>query len=863
MANNYGPVVSGVLDTTGRAWDLTIFQKGKAVLDKELNLGEDIAGAAERAGLRLGLPSGWLDDRALTTSVTSPFWTASAVANQIKIQAGLVAHVNGWLIPVSWTGSTDGSNLLALGAGPTGTAAKRTDFVFLEVWRQLVSPSPSATGKSPSGRIWWNGNVKVDSSQDLTLNFVDDILDGTLGVESTKRVQIQYRLRAVQGVDLATYPYGLDDSSVLARSVPPNAATPDGSTTAFAYTNQGSNGDSGLWRAGDGNPANALGTVDGYMYAIPLTGVIRRNTTAFDRNTNHHGGVASPGPSDRPDGLFNDIIARRDIVDARLSVRPGGWAMAELLAKNLGWLFDNLLEQELTLTPIGGGVVGATVLWADEIGISNANGGDGTVTGDTPGATFIGQFDAARRAFSDRVVLETIVVACAPPGGTWTVGDVVTIDPSALTIFPYSPFNWAAYNAAAVVWTDVVGVRWIGGAGKQTYDASASLTTITGLGAMPVTSINLTVGTVPAGLVDETLYVTLLVAYPPGQGLTKTPTADFGAGSFTVNNPGQLPASSPVNFSAFYGGNQINAPHREVLLQYLTTTQSITMRADSAGASGSFTLPERAQQIVSVTKNATPIVGGVTLSSSGRVGTFTNGADNTVPGDTLVVTYQAIRPLPQNGEQMTLYYEARAPQSAPGVLVGTSFTVTPRLVDQTIHALTAGPGSPDDAYPYAVASTQLGGIYPTSGGVFSGDHELRAGAGVAVTDFSATTGYMRLPAFIGYVPNPESVTFTRGNGDADIEGRTFFPTVPGGQYIPNAYAQQFSDPKRHRNALAFVAELPAASGLGKPGQLVLGVIIREALFDANNDVAFNPSAASNTTTAAFFRLKGNPIQKKA
>ena len=83
--------------------------------------------------------------------------------------------------------------------------------------------------------------------------------------------------------------------------------------TLFPYTSQSAAGDPGLWRAGDGVPTNTLGTVDGYMYALPLMAVVRRNTAAFDRNSNHNGGVASPGPSDRPDGLFYDIVDARDI----------------------------------------------------------------------------------------------------------------------------------------------------------------------------------------------------------------------------------------------------------------------------------------------------------------------------------------------------------------------------------------------------------------------------------------------------------------------------------------------------------------------------------------------------------------------
>ena len=40
---NYGPASSGYLDPTGRNWENPVFQAGKPVLDKELNLVEDLS----------------------------------------------------------------------------------------------------------------------------------------------------------------------------------------------------------------------------------------------------------------------------------------------------------------------------------------------------------------------------------------------------------------------------------------------------------------------------------------------------------------------------------------------------------------------------------------------------------------------------------------------------------------------------------------------------------------------------------------------------------------------------------------------------------------------------------------------------
>lgn len=863
MAKNFGPGVSGYNVPDSRNWETVVFQMSKPVLDRELNLNQDLSEAGDQNALRREMPSGWLAVDPLTSSdPTAAIFTPSVVADELEIPNDLLAHVNGWIFPVKDSYAT-GSNKINLGPGPVAVGERRSDVVVLEVWRRLLSASPDTVGKSALGRIWQNGNVATDPSNDAVLNFDDDILDVNVGAESTKRVQIQYRLRVLSDIDLFAFPYALNDTTVFANSVPPDAGTPDGNVTIFQYTNQSSNGDPGLWRAGDGNAANTLGTVDGYVYAIPLMAVFRRNTSAFARLDNQNGGVVSPGPSDRPDGLLADIVDARDLFDLRTAVSPTGWSLAEVLEKNTNYLLDNNLHTEIMDTsPNGGGYVGATVFLADEIGILP---GDGTTTGDTTAGSFRGEFDAVRRRFSDRSIYETVTVQIPAPGGGWIPGSTVTIDPSALPVYPYAPFNWASYAPADVVWTDIVSAQWLGNAGaKKSADAIPYIVSVEDLGANPIVSVTLTMGAVGGlGLTDESLFVDVLVAYPSGGGLSKTPTADYGAATFSMNNPAVL-NPAPYNFNAFANLN-IDAPHREAQMEYTTVTVTSTQRADStADAVSTFKLPERASSISQVLNNAVPIAGGVTLDTTGRIATFTNPADYTdglSNMEVLTVQYEAIRPLPQAGEQMTLYYEARAPQTGRSSALGVGLDVVPKLVSRDLSVITVGSGSQDEGYPFPYAYVQTGGIFPNSVSIYSGESELRARADVAVTDFNASTGYLRLPVFVPQVADPQALSFIRDPGDVDVESRTFFPEVPPG-YIPNAYAQDLSDAKRHKDVLPILAELADDSIYGVKGQLVLILLLRYAAFDSTNAVEFDADQTENTTVASVFRVKGNLLSKR-
>ncbi len=934
---NYGPAVSGYLIPTGRNWETVVFQAGKPVLDEELNLEQDIDGGQAEGDLVRAMPSGWLQAGNLSTSVPVPFFVPNPASLTLQLSQGMIAHVNGWLLNIEHTGIIN-TNTLTLTAGPSGSGATRMDIVILEAWRLLLSATPSTVGKSALGRIFQQGNVATDPANDATLNYPDDIENSNVGSETTKRVQIQYRLRVIPGVDLFANPYGMTDSAVVANSVPVSALLPDGNPTAFGYVNQSPNDDEGLWLAGDGNPANSLGTVDGYMYALPLVGIFRRNTTAWNRLTNQNGGTATPGPSGRPDGYFSDVIEARDLVDLRTGVSPTGWNFTEVLTKNFQYLLDNNLQTDWMNNSFGGGGInGAIVPWADEIGPFPSDGA----------GPLIGNFDAVRRTFSGRSILETVTVEVAAPGGGWTTGSSFTIDPTNLGIYPFGPLNWAANAPSSVVVADFQDAWWLGAsAGKKTLDAMQYIDSVTNVGSIPVSSLVVTLGNLTGlGLTNESIFVDLVVAYPTGAGLTRTPVNSYGSNSFVLTG-GSLPASAPVSFSA-YANQIINETWREVQLEYTTvnltivqagntdngTTASVTAAegsspflatitgltgmypalvgqqihfsgAGNANNNGTFTIaafisassvqitnnnpgiapdpnngaitwdlitnffrmPERANTIVSVHKNGAgasiPVVpydGDVT----GRYWQL-SGGPTTTTGDTLTIVYTAIRPMPQNfagnQEQMTIYYDTAAPQSARVALLGSSLQVIPQQVSDFLYLLTTGCGSQDEGYPWPQGYVQTGGLYPGSTGTFNGEADLSARGDVAVTEFNASTGFLKLSTYVPMVANPEQMTFM-GVG-TDIEGRSYFNAIPGGTYIPNAYAQDISNANRHKDIFPILCTLAADSPLGYHGQLVLVLLIRYALFDQNNSVNFDANLVLNTTVASVFRIRGNLLTKR-
>lgn len=284
---NLGPGVSRVIDGRDRQFGAVVFQAVKPPLDSELNLVSLMDLEARAEEVRSRVPSGWLMNE---SSPSRDYSTVPSNSNQFffgRQFAGEVrdipwAVVNGWLIPVTGTrtgspplapNDADSWNRIRLNPPSTSTGGNRAEFVFLEVWLQRVDVDPAppnvAPGKPQRGFLYRFGNVESGFSY-----LPDELVDPELNFETTKRVQVQYRIRVVADVNLAQYPEGFDPTLVFAQGA---LSAP----SSLPFENMRDDlGDPGLWRAGSGDPA-VLGTVDGYVYAVPICAVFRRNGAGF------------------------------------------------------------------------------------------------------------------------------------------------------------------------------------------------------------------------------------------------------------------------------------------------------------------------------------------------------------------------------------------------------------------------------------------------------------------------------------------------------------------------------------------------------------------------------------------------------
>lgn len=292
MSLDFGNGVSRTLSAIKRQFSSVVWQAGKPPLDSEANLGNQIAWENLRQLVRAMMPSGFILDptRSLEDFQFDPQWANLFKFGNPRVPQGLLegqeqdpviwANVNGWIIPI--VGSNieeegDLSNWVKL--FPPPESDRRIDFLFLEAWQCRVDPNPSEVNKPSASTLWKYGNVLYGGT-----NLTDDLEDPSIGMETTGRIQVQYRLRVHGGessgiggsVSLSVHPDGLGDPYVYGQG------TADDPVSGFAFDNMREElGDPSLWRAGDGDPENSLGTVDGYTYAIPIAAIFRRNSNTY------------------------------------------------------------------------------------------------------------------------------------------------------------------------------------------------------------------------------------------------------------------------------------------------------------------------------------------------------------------------------------------------------------------------------------------------------------------------------------------------------------------------------------------------------------------------------------------------------
>lgn len=1066
-----GTSVSRDLPPGDYSWDTVVYQSGRPVLDAELNLIQD---AAEYNRALVGsrtTPSGFLwsqspRDSKLDYSFLSPI---AANANAFVL-AGGVAVVAGMPVVVDYTATSGGdANLIQL---PVPTAfsgpadVKRTDFVFLEVWRAPVAPSPRAYGsvavndpqtiadgdtvtidttavagpvvvftaravpalvtefaiggsaaatasalaaainnvanglypsyvaarsnstntvtvtatfggttgntitlatsapahitlsggtllngankpnKPSQSKIYRLGNVSSLLADALD----DDLVDPILNVETSQRVQVQYRLRVysnqASGVNPQTQPDGFSNLSILAQGatgapvvgypfVPADLSTNSSNSDARLYPFE----DSGLYIAGDGTSvaATALGSVDGFVYAIPVCMVFRRNnataTGGFDPlnnaqgalpiahvnnfpNTNLPGGpyLIPLDKSDRPDGMFADIIESLDVMDLRRHVATSGWDFGSELKGQMQALLDKKIAtwqvdgSDIGTIGNGTGDTSTLPLVCDEIGRENANGGVAPSSGDTTIGNTIRNFDHIARRFGAQAVVERVVFEVFPNGPnptgitvtkasgiTWHEGDVIDIDFAALN--PTTLQDWTTPDVGAVgvsaFWpsgtlvTDVCTVYHDDGHDGTPVNQEVQLGTVVGIGT---TAVSLTldangvtvngggagadhpmVGTTSDDGSDRRVFVELEVTYPTGFGLTRTVDTIVGPSIIPTNYPGydqggaiienDLTQRPPEMDATWVPPPYFRTGFREVTLQQRTAPAG-TFITDTLVSIDANTVrtPRRVAGVTDLTAN-----GGAATALYGdtrRLVTLT-GAPTT--NQSLVsVTYYSQDPVPNagaSGYQVGVYYRSRASQTCgvqagliPTNLLPTQLTLEPLCISDTVWTGQTGKGSTTLGFPYESPLDHI--AMATDHPVTSTPKEwyFSALADVSISDFDSDTGMLTLHTLV-QMDGSNNITLgssVLGRGtQVDAEFRAYYDYANYLGYKPTAMSQPLSGMARHKVFTPMLARSTVDTRLFRKGEVLLVVFSRFADLDSKNNVAFTDTPHIRTAAAIY------------
>ena len=284
-----GPTVSTglsrVLSPNNRNFGLVAFQQAKPILDSELNLMQQIQNKLRADILRTIMSSGIIS-MDVHAGITDK-------KNTLRI-SGAMACVNGWLLTLSGSNRNDAASDIVFPAAPN--SGSREDLAFVECWFEEVAPSGSP--EDDDENVYRYGGIASGT-------LANDLQDNVAGAETTRRIQLRWNFRTVTDVNFTTYPKGVDNGDrVKARA---------GAQSDTNYT-FGSVGN-GLYRAGDGSSAacTALRCVDGYVYALPLFRVHRRNQTAYNATDNKEGAPAYNSGTQIATGLYHDVIAVQDV----------------------------------------------------------------------------------------------------------------------------------------------------------------------------------------------------------------------------------------------------------------------------------------------------------------------------------------------------------------------------------------------------------------------------------------------------------------------------------------------------------------------------------------------------------------------
>jgi len=542
--------VTETLSVENRSLDGIVYHPTFPVLDSELNFISDLNSGKLQNMVRSKVPSGWLDaDYEIgldenyqtyginTTEEPNTFYLYS------KKNTPSLAVVNGWILQIggSHLNGEDFANKITLNP----TINNREDLVFLEVWKTSIV-SNSTEGKPDVDKIWKYGNTQYGGT-----NLTDEIVNSSVGFQTTTRTQIQYQIRKIDNVDFDGHPDGINDNN--------NVFAQGGRTSnsTYTFTNAGESlDDYGLYIAGDGsdNARNTLKTVDGYVYAIPMIRIQRRNKTAFSI-INQNGAEFSINDgvsSDRPDGLYYDQISQLDIEDLRHAVSFDQFNYKALLDDSFDELLSGTLKTTLQRSELESNLR-RTNLGFYINKIANATG---------TGTNLITQPNSQQRYYSDvaknKLVTQKFTIddkIVGSTGNDWASSDVV-----ALEVKSPSPTGTSVSTTSLIV-----KFKYIDGSGVE------SIRDVTGIfsGGGTASEIFTFGNNTSVDLTDENIYITYEIDYPQkGNKLTKPITSILRVHDVANNKDwGNLSVNDYdfVNSPTFPYRRETKIPFKEIL----------------------------------------------------------------------------------------------------------------------------------------------------------------------------------------------------------------------------------------------------------------------------------------------------------
>ncbi len=276
---------SRILNPEARDFTMVAFQQAKPLLDSEMNLMQLIQNK-QKADLIRNLLSPGIITMNTTTGVTDK-------KNTVRISSA-VANMNGWLIYLYGANRTDTASDIIFAAAPYN--GSREDLAYVEAWFEEVAPTGSP--EDDDENVYKYGGLASGT-------VANDILDQTAEDETSRRIQLRWNIRTIADINFTTYPEGVNNTDRV------KARGGNNSDTDYGFASLGN----GLYRAGDGSMAacSSLKCVDGYVYAIPLFRVHRRNQTAYNKTDNPSGAPAYNSGTQIATGLYHDVIAAQDV----------------------------------------------------------------------------------------------------------------------------------------------------------------------------------------------------------------------------------------------------------------------------------------------------------------------------------------------------------------------------------------------------------------------------------------------------------------------------------------------------------------------------------------------------------------------